>query len=98
MCVPPALKMSIQSNSSSEDKLHKIVEELIKEAHNLVYIPVIEIEGKDYAYHSKNKAVVFWRRVDHSQKLKENQIEEYETQVIVTHEGYLILELLESEN
>lgn len=47
-----------------------MIEALIRESQSVVYIPVIEMEGKDYAYHSKNKAKVFWRRVDYTKKLK----------------------------
>ena len=62
-----------------------------------MYIPVIEIEGKDYAYHSKNKADVSWSRINHSKRLKEDQVEEFEVEAIITFEGYLILEIFESE-
>ena len=58
---------------------------------------MIEIEAKDYAYHSKNKAYVSWSRINHSKRLKEDQVEEFEAEVIITFEGYLILEIFESD-
>lgn len=57
--------------------MKKIIEALISESQSLVYLPVIELEAKDYVYHSKNRAIVNWIKINHENKYNSEVIEEH---------------------